>query len=169
MEIYSEGDLLTTRAFGVGGGEGWFSKRKAKQRLCTGYHFIDTLFLVAYHVWLVTQPSPTKKRRNTWRTRDEEERLKEELHCRVMKITRQWKSTIRTSAWEAIFLANMKKFTGKISGYLKRERVFTWLRYAVNIVCSLDTMWLRDAVVMSAHNWPDQHWVLSSSVVRASD
>ena len=102
-------------------------------------------------------------------TRDEEERLKEELHCRVMKITRQWKSTIRTSAWEAISLANMKKFTGKISGYLKRERVFTWLRDAVNIVCSLDTMWLRDAVVMSAHNWPDHHWVLSSSVVRASD
>ena len=85
-------------------------------------------------------------------TRDEEERLKEESHCRVIKITRQWKSTIRTSAWEAIFLANMKKFTGKISGYLKKERVFTRLRDAVNIVCSLDIMWLRDAVVMSTHN-----------------
>ena len=30
-------------------------------------------------------------------------------------------------------------------------------------------MWLRDAVVMSAHSWPAHHWVLSSSVVRAFD
>ena len=30
-------------------------------------------------------------------------------------------------------------------------------------------MWLRDAVVLSAYNWPAHHWVLSSSVVRASD
>ena len=29
--------------------------------------------------------------------------------------------------------------------------------------------WLRDAVVMSAHNWPAHHWVISSSVVRASN
>ena len=48
------------------------------------------------------------------------------------------------------------------------HRVFTRLRDTVNIVCSLDIMWLHDAVVMSAHNWPAHHWVLSSSVVRAS-
>ena len=30
-------------------------------------------------------------------------------------------------------------------------------------------MWLRDAVVLSAHNWTAHHWVLSSSMIRASD
>ena len=43
-----------------------------------------------------------------------------------------------------------------------------WLHDTVNIVCSLDIMWLRDAVVMSARSWPTHHWVLSSSVIRAS-
>ena len=42
------------------------------------------------------------------------------------------------------------------------HKVFTRLRDAVNIVCSLDIMWLRDAIVKSAHKWPSIRKVVGS-------